>query len=288
MTARASALAMVGAAVCFGTIEWVAAQLHDGLSAVQVVWTRYAIQLLAIGAVAAWRRSNPFRTRQLGPQILRSLLMVGMPAAYVTAAQLAPSRNVWAVFWITPLLTMWAGKRWTRERIDGRLWGLAAVALVGVLAIVRPSPYMRWEAAAAAAVMAACFSGYLVLTRVLHAQTTLSRLFYTAFGVFVVLTPFLPQVFRPPTSHDWAVLSTIGLLGLACLWCIDVALDAQPAARMAPFLYVTPAFFVILSAMAGARSLGRSAWVGIALLLITLWAGWPGRLPGERLQGARS
>ena len=74
-----------------------------------------------------------------------------------------------------------------------------------------------------------------------------ANLFYTALGVFVALTPFMPSMWVMPTWHDAAVLFGIGALGLLGLWALDRAAAAAPLSLSAAGLY---AYLPMLAAVA--------------------------------------
>jgi hypothetical protein len=93
----------------------------------------------------------------------------------------------------------------------GMLWMIAFVVLWALVEAV----------VAAALTSAASFSLYVVMTRMLRGESLRANLFYTALGVFAVLSLFMPTVWVTPTSHDARVMVLIGALGLVALLALD-------------------------------------------------------------------
>lgn len=277
MNARHAAFAALGAGLCFGAVEWAAEQLQRDYSAWQVIWTRYGVHLALIGAAAAARGVNPLRTARPGLQVLRSMLMVTMPGCFLIGAHYAPAPGVWSLFWITLLLSAWPESQWRGADV-WRRGALHLGALAGMWLVVQPLHALRWPTLAPGLAMGASFAGYLALTHVLRAETAFSRLFYTALGVFVVLTPFVAPRYLLPSGHDWLVFLFIAVFGLACLYLLDLALDAVPAALVSPYLLITPAAAAVLGVRDGGR-LSAASLLGVVLLAACLWRAVPRAAP---------
>jgi drug/metabolite transporter (DMT)-like permease len=81
------------------------------------------------------------------------------------------------------------------------------------------------------------FAVYLVMTRRLTGEAVRANLFYTAIGVFVLLTPVMPMVWVTPTVGDAVVLAGIGLVGLLTLFLLDRAVALAPLSTSTPFLF---------------------------------------------------
>jgi drug/metabolite transporter (DMT)-like permease len=87
--------------------------------------------------------------------------------------------------------------------------------------------------------------------RSLREESMATKLFYTAAGVFIALSPAMPGLFVLPDLR--AVLAQIGiaLLGLAFLAFLDRALESASVATMSPFIYGGPLFHVVILAVLG-------------------------------------
>ena len=112
---------------------------------------------------------------------------------------------------------------------------------------------------------------YLVLTRLLRDESTLTNLVFTAAVVLAPLSLVLPDVWRTPSVRSLALMATIGLLGLGVLYALDRALELAPTSVVAPALYAQPVFAVVLATAAGELHLGRAAELG-SVLVVAVYA----------------
>ena len=99
--------------------------------------------------------------------------------------------------------------------------------------------------------MAVTFSLYVVMTRSLRSETTRANLFYTALGVFLMLSPAMPSLWIMPTLPHFAAIVGVGLLGLATLYALDRLAAAAPVSVSAPFAYLQIAVTAGLAVAAG-------------------------------------
>jgi len=264
-------------------IEMLPASLSQPYSPFEIVWVRYGTHLLLM--LCLWAPLNParlVRTARPGLHVVRAVIMLGVPVAFVLARSRMPGDTVMSVFWIEPAVAMLLGAVWLGERVGRRHWLTAAALFVGVLMILRPSgalPRLSWVFPIA---MAACFALYQVLTRVMREETTTARLFYTALGAWVPLSVGLPWFWTTPTLPDLGVMMSIGVLGFLFVAALDRAVDSAPVSTLAPFAVTQPLWGVVLHALLRGRTPTLEAGVGIAVVLVAwLVFAWPGRASRE-------
>ena len=269
---------MTLAMVIWLALEAIAGIVMRRYSPFQVVWTRYAVHLTFMLLVWGWREpSSLWVTKRPVFQLSRSLLMVGMPASWVFARQMGvSSAELMSIFWMAPLLILVLASAFLGERAKGSLWVAAALAYAGAILVLEPRFVPKWPSWALPFVMGLTFSGYVVMTRSLRYEPTRANLFYTAAGVFIVLTPVMPEVWVTPDAKDLAVLVVVGLLGWVGLYVLDRTAAAGPASISAPFAFAQlPILLLMAWVLDGDRPGGRGL-VGSALivaLLVGLWAG---------------
>ena len=245
---RAAAL-VLGASAAWVLVEVVAGPVLSRYSPYQVVWSRYAVHLLV---VLAWTgRSAPWRTRRPGLQFLGSLSMLAMPHYFVVGSRSIPAQNVWAFFWISPLLALAISWIVLRERATRFTWLVAAACFPASLLIFGDLPVPPASGLLAPLAMALSFAAYVVLLRMLREESMASKLFYTAAGVFLALSPAMPALFRFPDLGAGVAMVCIALLGLVVLGLFDRALETASVPTVAPFIYGVPLFHVVVVAMLG-------------------------------------
>ncbi len=248
-------------------VESLGGALSRPYSGFQIVWTRYAVHLLFMLAVFAPRRGRRLiRTGRPGLQIGRGLLMLGMPACFLIGATQMSVSDVWAFFWIAPLLVLPLAAWILHERISIAQVALTGLGCVGAWLVTRPqltlSPALIWPAG-----MALCFSLYVVLTRRLRDEDTQTNLFYTAASVWVPLTIVMGFVWQTPTWQDLGVMTGIRLLGWLLLYLLDRATELAAANRLAPMLFSQVLWTLALRVGMGGGAPGTSALVGATLLV---------------------
>jgi drug/metabolite transporter (DMT)-like permease len=271
---RRAILLMVAFAALWTIVEALAGRVLKQYSPFQVVWTRYAVHLALMLAIWGWRAPSAlWRTRRPVYQLARSSLMVVMPASWVFGTRMADGGGLFlAIFWLSPLLIVAMARLFLRERVSAFAWGAAGAATLGAIAVnnVVLPPSALWLAFPLA--MGLSFSAYVVMTRPLRDEDVRANLFYTAFGVFIVLTPAMPGLWIAPDLHDLAIMVGVGVLGYVCLYALDRAAAAAPVALTAPAAAMQVAFIVVLHY--GFRIYDPRILLGFLLIIAATAAIW--------------
>lgn len=261
---------MVGFVLLWAAIEALGARHLGRYSPYQVVWTRYGVHLTLM--LLVWGRHDParlWRTRRIGYQIARSMLMLGMPVSWIVSIELGvPPDTIMDVFWLSPLLILALSWMLLHERTHVPLWIATAVALCGAYLLHEPGHLEPLRLMAFPLAMAFCFSLYVVMTRSLRGEPVHVNLFYTALGVFVALTPAMPWLWTTPEPLDALIMAAIGVLGWLALWMLDRAAATAPVSVSAPFAYLQLAAFAAIAAMGGLTNDHSPRRMALGLLLI--------------------
>lgn len=265
---RRSMLLMVAFVALWAAVEALGSKVYGHYSPYQVVWARYAVHLAFMIAVWGWREpASLWRTRRPVFQLVRSLLMLGMPASWAIATSSGvESGTLMSIFWLSPLLILAFARLFLGERAPGPVWLICGIACVGAWMLTLPGQFPSPPRLVFPMGMAVTFSLYVVMTRSLRSETTRANLFYTALGVFVVLTPLMPHVWVTPPLHDIAVFTSIGLVGYLGLFALDRLAAAAPVSISAPLAYLQLVFMVGIAWGPGSHQ--HAPWTFMGLLLI--------------------
>lgn len=281
---RRSLLLMGIFLVLWAGVEMIAAHILSRYSPYQVVWMRYAVHLCVVLGYWGWRTPPPWATRRLSFQLVRSLLMLGMPACWVISMQSGVrSDTLMALFWTAPVWILALSALFLRERASLRLWIAALLATAGTQLLFGPALPSSAAAIVFPLGMALTFSLYVVMTRSLRFEPIRSNLFYTAAGVFAALTPFMPFVWKTPPVSDLVVIVAIGVLGFFALLSVDRMAAAAPLSSSATFASLQPAGLLVFAYLMGETSLHARLSFGILLIVgvaLYLWR------QGQMLVGA--
>ena len=259
---------MAASSVLWTLIEALGRQVPRGYSPYQTVWVRYATHLVVMLAILGpWRGAELVRTRRPGLQILRSLLMLGMPVCFIVAVGRLSAAETWSIFWVSPVLVALLSRWWLGERSGLRHWAAAAAALLGASLILGTGPGALRGAAVLPLGMAACFSVYVVMTRAMREETTTATLFYTALFVLVPLSVGLPAFWHALRWEAALPMAAIGVAGLFGLLALDRALHLAPASVVAPFAALQAVWTLLLDHLLFGHRVGAAQFCG-ALALV--------------------
>ena len=266
---QAAVLAMAIAMIGWVVVEATGVAVIARIPPLQLIWCRYLVHLLFMAVFVIPRvGSGGPRTRHPFVQIGRSLLMLGMPAAWLAAADRLSLSTVMGIFWLTPIAAMVGALIFLRERVSVGQMALALVGYAATVAILRPAFPEDIVGVLLVGAMFGCFAGYIVLTRWLRRESTETNLFYTALGVFVAMLVFIPALWQPVPADLWIPIIAIGLLGYLVLHQLDRALHLAPVAFVAPVVFLQPLLEVMVRAGKNPGGLILRQWVGFAMLLV--------------------
>ena len=273
---RRAILGIAGFGAAWAVLEGVlGARLQGHYHLLQVVWCRYAVHLATLGLLFGWRRPDRlWRTARPAYQLTRSMLMLVMPASFVLSLDVGMASNTtWSVFWLSPVLVIIFARAMLGERASWSQWAMAAIGAAVVAFMLDPSPPASLPLLVIAVVMALSFSVYVVMTRSLASGRVLANLFYTAFGVFLALTPFMPLVWVTPSWQDAVLLIGIGVLILIALFALDRSASLAPVSFTAPILYLQVVSIALVDLLNG-HSLSRRTLAGSAVIIAIAGFQW--------------
>lgn len=271
-TVLSSAAAMSVAMGSWALVEAVGARIPRDYSSFQVVWVRYGIHLgLVFLIFGRHGTKRMIRTRRPALQVLRSALMVGMPAFFIWIPDVGPIADAWPAFWLAPLLVVGLSGPLLDERPGRHRWLATGLGLFGTFAVLGTSSPPLGAAALLALASGACFGLYCVLTRRLMDETLQSRLFYTATVPFGAFAPVMLFRWHPLTARVFLLMTLVGLGGLVTLWALDKALDLAPASLVAVFMFFNVLAEVGLHVVAGEMPGRRGAIGALTILAAGAW-----------------
>lgn len=234
-------LFMLLAGLLFAVMDSTAKYLSAEYPVGQIVWARYIFHLLTLPLLigtGSW--VAVIRTRRLGLQILRSLLLLGSTFFFFLAVKYIQLATATAIGFVGPLLVTALSVPLLGEKVGPRRWAAVLVGLAAVPLIVRPgSDALHW-AMALPFLVAVCFALYQIATRVLsQSDSSLTTLFYSGTAGAVVMTLLLPTLeWRWPDAAGWATMAFLGLAGSLGHFMLIRAFTTAPASSLAPFSYM--------------------------------------------------
>jgi drug/metabolite transporter (DMT)-like permease len=251
-----------------------AAGLH-GLTGWQVVFTRYTVHLAIV--LVLWGKHAPWRTRRPRMQLVRSAMMLVMPASYLLAlTRGAPIDWVMTIFWSSPLQLLIYSAVFERERAGATTWIAALLGWLAAWIYYAPQGLPTRGATVFGLAMGASFGLYVAMTRDLRDEPLHTNLFYTAVVPWAGLLPAMGRLWVSPPPSEIAVLVFIGAAGWIALLGIDRSAEAAPVSDTAPLLYLQIGIAALIALPVGHHPPALRLAEAAGLLSATLATGWFG------------
>jgi drug/metabolite transporter (DMT)-like permease len=260
---------MILAILLFTAMDATAKGLIERYPAPQVVWARFAGQLLIVLVLLNLRTPQLLRTRHPGLHLARSAFQLGATGLFFLSLPHVGLAEATALTDINPVLITVGAAIFLGERLGPRRIAGVVVALIGALIILRPglgvfSPYALLPLGAAV-----CYTGNALLTRHLGPKEPVwtALLHASIFGT-VVSALALPFVWVPISGADLLLFGLVGVLGTGAQLCIIRSFSTTEAAVVAPFAYLG----IIFATFWGALLYDQwpDAWTLIGALVIVV------------------
>lgn len=224
--------------------------LGPALNPLQISHGRFLFAFLGLISVAAIVRPK-FGKAHIGLHIGRtSFGWLGVTLMFASVAWI-PMADATAISFLNPVFAMVLAIPLLGERIGPWRWGAAAIALIGALVLLRPTP-ASFQPAALLALGAALVMGMeLIFIKKLTGREPLFQVLLTnnLLGLVIASVAVLP-VWQMPTVEQWAALAGIGLL-MACAQTAFInGMARADASFVAPFSYATLIFAALYDFLA--------------------------------------
>ncbi len=234
-------LLMMLSGFLFVVMDATAKYLSSEYPVAQIVWARYVFHLLTLPMIVgrgSWLAV--VRTRRLGLQLLRSLLLLGATFFFFLAVKYIPLATATSIGFVGPLFVTALSVPLLGEKVGPRRWAAVVFGFGAVLVIIRPGAEVLHWAVVLPLLVAACFAFYQITTRILsRSDGSITTLFYSGTVGAVVMTLLLPfQEWQAPTAGGWAIMACLGLTGSIGHLVMIRAFTVAPASSLAPFSYL--------------------------------------------------
>jgi drug/metabolite transporter (DMT)-like permease len=232
-------LLMLLAILLFTAMDATAKGLIERYPAPQVIWARFAGQLLIV-LILLNRRTGPLlRTRYPGLHLVRSACQFAATGLFFMSLGHIGLAEATALTDINPVLITLGAALFLGERLGPRRIAGVVAALIGALIIIRPGAgvFSLWALLPLGAAIA--YTGNALLTRHIGAREPVwtSLLHASIFGTLMGSLA-LPFVWVPVSGPDLALFALVGLLGTGAQLCIIRSFSMTEAAVVAPFAYL--------------------------------------------------
>ncbi len=236
---RAALLVLAGTAI-FVAMDALGKELVKHYSTIEIAWARYLFNLAAFVAIVAAGQpmSGILRTRRLGLQLVRALLMLVTTYVFFAALRHLRLAEVTALAFLSPLVMTALSVPLLKERVSPQRWLAVGVGFLGALLIIRPGFGDFHWAMLLALTCAVTRALYMIVTRALGAHDgPFTTLFYSSLIGTALTSLVVPFDWRAPDAVGWAMLAALGLLGAVGHYMLIRAFTLAPSSALAPFGY---------------------------------------------------
>ncbi len=242
--------------LCFAALDASAKLLSTVVPVLVMLWARYTVQAVAMGAwFAGTRRLGLLRSVHPRFQLVRGLLLLGVSAMSYLGLRDMPVAEFTAVVMLTPVIVTVLAALVYSEHVSPLRWALVAGGFAGALIILRPGSGLFGWVALFPALGALGFAVFQLLTRRLaglehplttHFHTGLIGSLACLLGLLVMHSTWglrLEQVF----AADVGLLLLLGTLGTVGHLLLILAFGMAPISLLTPFTYMQ----IFFAALAG-------------------------------------
>ena len=231
---------MLLATCLFTSLDATAKYLTQDYPVPQVLWARFAFHLIFVAVFLGTRLTVTLRTRKLGLQLTRSLLMLVTTGLFFFAVRALPLTDVVAIMFVGPLFVTALSVPLLRDYVGPRRWAAVAVGFLGALVVVRPGSGVMHGLAILPVLAALSHALYTITTRQLASHDLpMTTLFYTAALGAVVTTAIVPFFWLTPNIEAWVLMALLGLFGAAGHLALIRALGYASPVVVAPLSYAS-------------------------------------------------
>ncbi|MCH2093653.1 MAG: DMT family transporter [Rhodobacteraceae bacterium] len=241
--------------------------LGPSLHPLQISHGRFMFAFMAIATVTTLLRM-PISRPDLRFHAARSAFGWGGVTLMFAAAAFIPLSDATAISFLNPVFGMILAVVFLSERVGPVRWSAAAVAIVGALILLRPTP-SSFQPAALLALGAALMLGCeLIFIKILtHREKPLQILLINNLIGLLIASAAASFVWHSPTAPQWVALAGIGFLMAAAQYSFTNAMMRGDASFVAPFFYATLIFAALYDFAAFGVAPDQLSLIGMATIL---------------------
>ena len=213
----------------------------------QVIWARFAFNMLFLALILNRRLLKHLRSPRLGLQLFRSFLILATGVLYFDAVQYIPLADANAIMALTPVLVTALAMPILGERVGLHRWIAVAAGFTGAVVIIRPGLEMMNTASLAILTAALCNGLFQICTRLLNrSDPVLTILIHTGTLGVVATSAAAPFFWVAPDTAGWTLMIAMGVLAGVGHFMLIKAYSYAPAPAISPYAYSGLAWAALL------------------------------------------
>lgn len=235
---RNGILLMLFAILLFTMMDALAKGLVQRYPTQQVVWARFAGQLLLVLFILNRNLPPVLRTRHPRLHLLRSVTQLGATGFFFASLNYIGLAEATALTDINPVLITLGAALFLGEKLGPRRIAGVIAAMIGAMIVIRPGLGVFTPAALLPLCCAACYATNALITRkVGSTETVWTSMVYAGLFGTLVTSALLPGTWVPIPLSDLPLFITVGCLGTAAQLALIRSFSIAEASSVAPFGY---------------------------------------------------
>ena len=232
-------LFMITTLFMFSIMDIIAKHLSSNYDTFQIVWARYASQLILAFIFLAPKLNSLLKTKFIKLQLIRSTFLFAATCFFFNGIYLVGLAKSAAIMAINPLIITIFAVLFLKEKAGIRRVIGVSLGFIGTLIIIRPGTNVFEFSALLPLGAAICYSGYAISTRFLGAEESpWTSFLYTALMGAILASLAIPFYWTTPSNFDLTLMIFMGIAGGIGHYCIIRAFTLSEASAIAPYSYI--------------------------------------------------
>ncbi len=234
---------MILAILSFTGMEVFVKFLSQDVATIQILWFRYAVQMVLTLLMTAPRLRVVARSKYPALQVLRTLLLMLSTASFFIGYQQNSLVETNAIAQTAPIFITLGAALILGERIGRHRRISVGVGLIGALIVLRPGTtgFSLWLLFPMAGAL--FYSGYALATRFVgRDEDVWTSLLYSALIATLLLSLIAPLYWSTPSPRQLLLLLGAGACGSVAQLFLTMAFARSEASALAPLSYFSLIF----------------------------------------------
>ena len=235
----------------------------------QVVWLRCFFGMVLISSFIVFQgRLSDFKTTRKNAHLARSIVGIAMTGSMMTGLKFIPLAEVTAVVFATPLIVAVYSTVIQKEPMGRGMFIAILLGFLGVLVVVRPTPY-HFHFAHLVMLLFAVSSAYLSITAraLIKTESPLTLNLYIYPATIILGGYFAWRDWVTPDLLSLAALFGVALFASIALLSITKAVHCASPARVTPFDYSRMIWTVSIGLIFWGELPDAITWIGISVII---------------------
>tara|TARA_Y100000590_G_scaffold399347_1_gene482507 strand:- start:1935 stop:2783 length:849 start_codon:yes stop_codon:yes gene_type:complete len=258
-------------------IAWTFIPIMDGIAkylsfnfhVLQIVWARYFFTtIIVLPIILFLYKKNFLSSEKYSLQIVRGTFLVIATLCFFYSISIIPLADALALAFVYPLFITFLSPILLNEKISINKLIAVIIGFFGVLFITKPG-FNEFNLAYIAALgTGLAYSFYMISTRkLIKNDTPLKTLFFTGLVGFFSMTFFQPIIWINPTSIEWILMLSLGLVATIGHFLIILSFRYAEASILAPFSYWEILTNILIGFYFFKDIPDKWTWVGIIIII---------------------